>query len=83
MPAGGVVHLYPSISSHSCGSTIIEDRRVEDTAVEAGSETMYRTIYTSEKEAKVNDNRQTIFVNVTLDASRVLPGSETFNPAEM
>jgi len=24
--------------------------------------------------------RQTIFVNVTLDASRVLPGNETFNP---
>jgi len=52
----------------------------EQAAVATGSETMYKTIYTSVKEAKVMITRQTIFGNVGLDASRVLPGNETFNP---
>jgi hypothetical protein len=61
------------------GSTMISDKQVEQAAV-ASSETMYRTIYTSAKEAKAMITRQTILVNVRLDASRVLPGNETFNP---
>ena len=59
---------------------MISDKKVEQAAVVTSNETMYRTIYTSAKEAKVMITRQTIFGNVTLDASRVLPGNETFNP---
>jgi hypothetical protein len=59
LPAGGVIDIHPSISSYSCGSTMISDTKVEQAAVVTSNETMYRTIYTSAKEAKVMITRQT------------------------
>lgn len=72
-PAGGVIHVHPTISSVSCSSTATLDEQPQQATVDASTETIYNKC-----RSKSYDNKtETIFGNVRLNASRVLPGNET------